>query len=41
VVRVLVYQPRGQGFDSWHVLFRVSYYKGKTQMMLLPSTSFS
>ena len=29
VVRALVYQPRGPGFDSWHVSFRVSYYKGK------------
>jgi hypothetical protein len=27
VVRALVYQPGGPGFDSWHVLFRVSYYK--------------
>ena len=24
--RQLVYQPRGPGFDSWHVLFRVSYF---------------
>jgi hypothetical protein len=29
VVRALVYQPSGPGFDSWHVSFRVSYYKGK------------
>jgi hypothetical protein len=24
----LVYQPSGPWFDSWHVSFRVSYYKG-------------
>ena len=35
VVTSLVYQPRGPGFDSWHMLFRVSYDKGKPQMMLL------
>jgi hypothetical protein len=35
VVRALVYQPSGPGFHSWHVLFKASYYKGKTQMMLL------
>jgi hypothetical protein len=29
VVRALVYQPSGPGFDSWHVSFRVSYYKGE------------
>ena len=29
MVRALVYQTRGPGFDSWYVLFRVSYYKGK------------
>jgi hypothetical protein len=29
VVRALVYQPSGPGFDSWRVSFRVSYYKGK------------
>jgi hypothetical protein len=29
VVRALVYQPNGPGFDSWHVSFRVSYYKGE------------
>jgi hypothetical protein len=29
VVRGLVYQPSGPGSDSWHVSFRVSYYKGK------------
>jgi hypothetical protein len=29
VVRALVYKPSGPGFDSWHVSFRVSYYKGK------------
>jgi hypothetical protein len=28
VGRALVYQPRGPGFNSWHVSFRVSYYKG-------------
>jgi hypothetical protein len=28
VVRALVYQPCGPGFDSWHVSFRVSYYRG-------------
>ena len=29
MVRALVYQPSGPGFDSWHVSFRVNYYKGK------------
>ena len=29
MVRGLVYQPSGPGFDSWHVSYRVSYYKGK------------
>ena len=29
VVRALVYQPRGPGFNSWHVSFRVSFNKGE------------
>jgi hypothetical protein len=29
VVRALVYQPSVLRFDSWHVSFRVSYYKGE------------
>ena len=27
-------------FDSWHILFRVSYHKGKNPITLLPPTTF-